>query len=475
MRFLSYLSTLLIAVLLAACGGGGGSPGAVPGGGVQTPTLTTTAPASLTLGVGSSQDFTISGGRAPYSAVTNNASVAVGGVDGSSLTLGGISVGSAEITIRDALGATSAVSVTVSTKPLFTTAPSSVTVASGSSPIYTIGGGVAPYTATSSNASVAAVSVSGANLTVTGIAVGTANVLVRDSAGALVTLAVTVPSASTLPLFTTAPASVTLAVGTSATYAIGGGSGPYTATSSNTGVASVTQGASSFTITGVANGSANLVVRDSAGSTVSVGVTVSGAQMSMNPTAVTAFIGDTVYSTISGGKAPYSVVEGFPDAADVDIGTLSGTTFTPNSSGNVLRVVVKQVVASDIILVRDATGNAVSFTLTASAGTNIISLAPSTLTIGEEFFGDIKLVLRGAVGTTHIFSSNPDMIRVTTPVTGTVPTTTVTITKTGQQICATGEVTISAIDSTGSKAVSLITVEDHGNNPDPCPPIVTTP
>jgi hypothetical protein len=93
------------------------------------------------------------------------------------------------------------------------------------------------------------------------------------------------------------------------------------------------------------------------------------------------------------------------------------------------------------------------------------------LTIGEEFHGDIQLVLRGAVGTTSIFSSNPDLIGVTTPVTGSAATV-VTVTKTIKQVCTTGAVTITAVDSNGATAVSLITVEDHGSNPSPCPAIV---
>lgn len=464
MRFLSYLTTLLIAVLLAACGGGGGSPGAVTGGDVQTPPpLFTTAPASLTLAVGSSQDFTIAGGKAPYTAVTNNASVAVGGVDGASLTLGGVSAGSAQITVRDALGSTSAVAVTVSTKPLFTTAPSSITVAVGSSPVYAIGGGIAPYSATSSNASVATASISGSDLAVTGIALGTASILVRDSAGTVVTLAVTVPSASTLPLFTTAPSSVTLAVGTSTTYTIGGGSGPYTATSSNTSAVTTSLSGTSLTLRSVANGAAIVQVRDASGATVSISATVNATQMALNPTTIKAFIGDILYSAISGGTPPYNVVQGFPDAAEVTVGVLAGTTFTPNANGNILRVVVKQTVGSGIIVVRDANGNSANFTLTASAGTNEISLSPSAVTISEQGLLTITPILYGAFGAVNLFSSDPTLITVTTPVTGTAAGTPVTVVKQNSCVAADTDVTITAIDSTGAMATSVITIKDNPN------------
>lgn len=477
MRFLSYLVTLIVASLIAACGGGGGSPGLTPGG-AGSQAFFTTAPLDLTLTTGSAQNFAVGGGKAPFTATSNNSGVAVSSLSDTVLTLGAVSPGSATVTLRDAAGATVAVAVTVKpSRGLFTTAPPAVTIAMGNNAAHTyqVGGGVGPYVVGNSNPSVLSAVLNGTNLTLTGLASGAANLVILDSVGGSLSVAVTIPNVAALDLFTTAPPAVTTSRGTSTTYGIGGGVSPYIVTSSNTGVVSVTQTATSFTIHGVANGTANLVVRDSAGRTVSVAVTVSAQQLSVNPVSVNAFIGDTVYSTISGGTAPYSIVEGFPDAADTDVGFLNGTTFSPTASGNVLRVVVKQVVATDVILVKDANGNAVSFTLTGTAGTNIISLAPESLTIGEEFTGPIRLVLRGAVGTTNIFSSNPDMIIATTPVTGTVAGTEVTITKTGFQICANGEVTISAIDSQGSKAVSLITVEDHGNNPDPCPPVAPTP
>lgn len=633
MRVLSSLIALLFVVLLASCGGGGGSPGTVSG--APTGALFTTAPSSLTLTLGSAQAFKIGGGGGTYTAVSSDGSVVAAGISGTDLTLGAISPGSATVTIRDSLGATTAVSVTskptralfttapttitvpignssaqtyqvgggvgpyavgnsnpsvlsaaltgtsltltglavgsanlvlldsvgsslgisvtvpaaatvdlfttaapsvtltngavatyaigggtgpytatsantnvaaVSLSPtaltiaggvsgatnvslrdsaghsvsvavtvspattFFTTAPTAVTVGIGTSATYAVGGGVIPYTGTSNNTAVATSSVDGNTLTVSGIAVGTASVVLRDSTNTLITVGVTVKGSSTLDLFTTAPAAVTISKGTTTNYSIGGGSAPYTVTSSNTSVVTVSSSGSGFSVTGVANGAANVVIRDSAGVAVTLAVTVSAAQMSLNPSAVSAFIGDTVYSTISGGSPAYRTVSGFPAAADTDIGTLDAAgTFTPNTSGNVLRVRVKQAVGSDIISVIDSNGNSANFTLTATAGTNGISLAPSSLTIGEEFSGPIRLVLYGGVGTTNLFSSDTTLITVPGPVVGSTAGTPVTVTKTGRQVCSTGVVTITAIDSTGAKAVSLITVEDHGNNPTPCP------
>ena len=68
MRFMSYLTALLVAVLLAACGGGGGSSGSNP----NRPTIFTTAPAELSLPIGAVRQYEIRGGVAPYTVSTAN-------------------------------------------------------------------------------------------------------------------------------------------------------------------------------------------------------------------------------------------------------------------------------------------------------------------------------------------------------------------------------------------------------------------
>ena len=75
---------------------------------------------------------------------------------------------------------------------LFTTAPSKIALASGGSADYTIGGGVAPYTATSGNTAVATATVSGTKLTISTTSAGVMPVAVVDSAGKTVTIDVTV-------------------------------------------------------------------------------------------------------------------------------------------------------------------------------------------------------------------------------------------------------------------------------------------
>jgi hypothetical protein len=260
MRRLKSLLGIFLAVLMVACGGGGdpGSPTNGPG-----TDLYTTAPDTLTLAPGASQEFTIKGGRAPYSAVSDNSEIAVATVTSNSLFLGGIASGTAGITIRDSVGATVKVALTVSGSPakdLYTTAPSApsgITVAVGSAwaQTYGIGGGSAPYIVTSSNTLVATVALSGNNYTVTGASVGTTNLVIRDSAGATVNVLVNVVSR----MFTTVPPDVKIAIGSTQTYGVGGGTGPYMATPSDAGVVEVSLTDNSLKVTGMTAGSSNIV------------------------------------------------------------------------------------------------------------------------------------------------------------------------------------------------------------------------
>ena len=469
MRFLSYLVTLLVASLIASCGGGGGSPGTTANGGSQA--FFTTAPANLTLPLNtpdSLQHFTVSGGKGPFTASSNNTAVAVASIDDKTLTLGGVSPGLATITLRDALGASTSVAVTVQpNRALFSTAPASITVPVGvaAAQTFQVGGGVGPYSVASSNTGVVSAVLTGTALTITGLAAGAANVQILDAVGGTTTISVTVPAVAATPLFTTAPGSVTFVVGSAnaQTFSIGGGAAPYIATSSNTRVAAVDQATpNTVKITGLLAGTANVVIRDGAGATISITVTVSAGQLTLNPTTVSAFIGDTVFSSISGATGAVTTVSGFPDAAQVDVGTVdSAGAFTANASGNVLRIRVKQTVASNVIVVRDASGSSASFTLTASAGTNEISLSPKTLTMsGANPTASVTLTLFGAsttaAGAVNLFSSDPGLLSVTTPVVASIGGTPVTVTKPAG--CFGGTVVITAIDSIGAKAEATITL-----------------
>lgn len=158
--------------------------------------LYTTAPSTISIGLGDVPAYAIQGGVGPFTASSSNASVVKASVTGNSLNITGLSAGVADVIIFDSTGATAKIATTVqggsATVPLYSTAPSSITVASGAHPTYTIAGGAAPYTAISSNVSVATVSQSGNTFTVTGVAGGLATVSIHDASGTAVQVAVTV-------------------------------------------------------------------------------------------------------------------------------------------------------------------------------------------------------------------------------------------------------------------------------------------
>ena len=211
----------------------------------------------------------------------------------------------------------------------YTTAPGTVTIPVGGLPTtYTIGGGTAPYTATSSNTSVVITSISsgGTTLSITGMAAGTANVVVRDTAGKTITIAVEVQGGSIADLFTTSPPAITIpAIGGSQIFTIGGGTAPYTVASTNTNVATASVAGTMLTILGMADGVANIQVIDAASKTLTIAVNVAtgtGFKVVTSSAITWTIMGcpaTTPYSLyfINGGVPPYTVSSDNPLIAAV--------------------------------------------------------------------------------------------------------------------------------------------------------------
>ena len=403
--------------------------------------LFTNAPASLTTSVGAAQEFSITGGSSPYSVVSNDAAVVTAGVNGSKLTICGIASGTATVLIRDAVGAAVSVNVTVrgaALRELFTTAASSVVVSVGlaSAQTYNVGGGTAPYTATSSNASVAAAVLTGNNLTVIGLVAGSANIVIRDNVGASTTVAVTVQPVSNLALFTTAPASVTVIAGAAPIYAVGGGTGPYTATSSNANVATVSLLGGTLTITSAAAGSANIVIRDSVGASTTVAVAVQPlsnlALFTTAPASVTVIAGAAPTYSVGGGTGPYTAASSNTNVATVSL--LGGTlTITSTAAGSANIVIRDSVGASTTVAVTVqplsnlalfttaptsltvAIGNSPAYTvgggsgsgyvaISSNVGVVTVNLVGTNLTVTGVAVGSASVVMRDSAGATVTFN-----------------------------------------------------------------------
>jgi hypothetical protein len=237
--------------------------------------LYTTAPESLRMSTKTSSEFIVNGGTGPYIVTSTDEAVVAGSVTGNKLKITSGTAGRGMLNVRDASGTLLVITVTVAGElevPLYSTAPSIVTLNAGGEPTYMIEGGTAPYIASTSSADVAQASIVGGNqLRIKGISAGVAEIVVFDRAGSSFKVSATVGGGTgTVPLYSTAPDSITVGVSAEPTYRIAGGAAPYMVTSSNVAVATVTQTTNTFSVKGVAVGQAVVSIRDANGTAVNI-------------------------------------------------------------------------------------------------------------------------------------------------------------------------------------------------------------
>lgn len=358
MKFIKYLAAIWLTLSFVACGGGGGNPGLPTG--VVTPLLTT-APASLTVAVGAVQEYRISGGKAPYQVSSSNVQISAASISNTSLLISGIADGSANIVISDAAGQTTTVAVIVENLfALYTTAPSSFTIAKGTLRVFSVGGGVPGYIAESSDTRIVAVTLSGSALSIRGVAAGSASIQIRDNANSMVTLSVTVGGDSPLGLYTSAPATLTVAKGSQSTYSVGGGVAGYAVASSDPRIATVSLNGNSMVVFAADFGSTTITIRDSAGSTLSVALTVAssspGQFFTSAPSALFMGAGSSVSYVVSGGAQPYYFSS---SDARVVTGGISGTSLTISAL----------MAGSAVLQIADATGAKLQIVVTVDGAT----------------------------------------------------------------------------------------------------------
>lgn len=406
MRYLSYLTTLLLAVLLASCGGGGGSPG-VGSGSVQS--FAVAAPSTMTLQVGLTQQYAVQGGVKPYTVFSTNPGVAVGWLVGENVfSVGTTSAGTALVTVQDAKGAKFDMTVVAgSTTALFTTAATAISLSPKVPQTYYVGGGTGPYTATSSFPSLVDVKIDGNRLTITGDHIDTTN-------------------------------------------------------------------------------SPNVVVRDRAGATVIIAVSVVTTPLVVTEGEYKVFLGDTVRFFIQGGTPPYRILDPLNNVVDAKI-----------VNGNEAEVNGIRVVDPVELFVIDsanqvAKGPKITFM---AGGDTFLRVSPATLTIPESTATpNILLNVFGVSpgSTISVFSTSNSIFVPATPVKTKADGTAYTIMLTGGNTCITPadntnpkdgdftdvvlnlttqliadvpnffNVTITVLDSTGRSGTSVITVRDNG-------------
>ncbi|MBX9935851.1 MAG: hypothetical protein K2Y10_04580 [Burkholderiaceae bacterium] len=395
------------------------------------------APGSITMPnvAGTVRTYTISGGSAPYVARSDNEGVVRVSVSGSGLNVESVASGTATITVTDKDGARFNIFVTVTgPQDFFTTAPALLNLANdGNTSSYIISGGSAPYSAVSSDNGVVAASVSGSNLNLRSVGTGSATVTLRDSNAKLVTINVTVGGSQNL--FTTAPNTLNLANdGNTSSYVISGGNAPYTVVSNNTGVVRATVSGANFNLQTVGAGVAVVTVSDKNAKTVTINVTVGGAQslLTTAPSPLNlANDGDTRVYTISGGSQPYVA---HSNNEGVVVASVAGANLSLRSVG----------AGAATVTINDKDGKTVSINVTVGAAQALFTTAPTPLYIAAR----ASNVYQITGGNQPYTASSTDTSVATASVSG----SRLTITAVGNG----GTATITISDKNSAKAAPIV-------------------
>lgn len=373
--------------------------------------LFSTAASDISIAVGGTASYKVGGGTTLYSVGSSDESIAKATIVGNDLTILGLAPGKATIIVKDSTNGSLTITANVGSTtviPLFTTSGADIVLLPNTTPTFTIGGGRAPYSASSTNKSVVDPSVAGTTLSIKGVAAGSAKVLVTDAVGAQVTINATIAASVVTPLFTTSPSAVTIATGvTPPAYTIGGGTAPYTVTSSNISVVAPALAGTSFTLPGGTPGTAQVVVRDAVGASVNVDVTVTAAAstpLDILPGDSTAAVGDTLTFRVTGGTAPFTLTNNNSSIASVTPATVNTTngTFTAKLLN----------VGATVLSVTDAQSQVKKITLTATAAGSTLRLSPSVITVGEDSTGDVTLMIYGGTGPYRAFTSDLNLSSV---------------------------------------------------------------
>lgn len=397
-KFIREIFALILVLGLVACGGGGGSPGNVSGGAE----FFVSAPEKIVLLPGEVKSFSLGGGVPGYSVSTSNSAIQAS-ISDKVLTIKAVGTGSATVVVKDAAGKSVSIEVTLGTGvEIYTTAPATVVIGVGqTSEVFSIGGGTRVFDVTSSDTRVATVGVRGDQFIINGVAGGKAKVTVADTLGKKVSIDVIVGSDDVI--YTTAGTDITLGVGNANIYKVGGGTTSYSVGSADTNVATAKITGSDLLITGIATGKTVVNVRDSAGKSLTINVTVGLGGVDLFTTAPASLVlpvGSTSASyAIGGGKAPYAAVS---SNSAVVVATVSGTTMTlrPIAAGTAT------------VSITDALGIKVSVNVTVGSGTNVALFtdAPSALTLTVDAVRSYKVA--GGTGPYSVASSNSDVVEV---------------------------------------------------------------
>lgn len=333
------------------------------------------SPATATVAVGATQQFTATGGTAPYT--WSVADPTVGSIDATGLFTA-LAAGATTVSATDAAGLTgSSGTITVTTVVV---SPDTANLGVGQTLQFSASGGTPPYAWTSADPAVA--SIDAATGLLTALAPGTTTVTATDANGFADT-----SGAITVSQISVSPQTALLAVGHTLQFSASGGTPPYTFSSSNLAVATID--ASTGLLTAVGAGTATVTATDANGVAGSSG-TIEVREIVVTPQTASLIVGDTLQFTASGGRAPYAWSVSDPAVASIDAATGLLTALAPGS------VIVTATDADGIA------GRSGAITVTDN---HVIAITPSTARV--RIFGTVQFTAAGGTAPYTWSLSNP--------------------------------------------------------------------
>lgn len=226
------------------------------------------SPERLSLAPGSTASVNLTGGTPPFTAVAANEALVAVSTAGAVLSVTGLQE-TVEVLVRvtDSQGLSRSLPVTVAASvsstpnaPLFSNVPAQLILTPQSSRTYTLGGGLPPYSVTTSQAGVLNPSLRGTALVLQTGQVGTAQLSVVDAAGTRLLYTVQVQS-SLSPLVLSA-SEFSDKLGAQMTVWVSGGRPPYTVSTTGSVKAGTVQSDNSIALELTAVGSGSVTVYD---------------------------------------------------------------------------------------------------------------------------------------------------------------------------------------------------------------------
>ena len=455
---------LMLAAVLVACGGGGGSPGGNP----SQPTLVTTAGTEIIVPVGAARNYQISGGVPPYRVGNTDQAIAIGQISGSTLTIGALAAGATKVSVLDNSGASVSIDVKVgSSIPLYSTAPSDLTIGVGASAARTfwIGGGGAPYTVEGGDSNVALVQMLGdTQWRVTGVAIGSTTIKIRDAAGEEISIALEVGS----PELRMTPDKLTMPVGLEAVAKISGGQPPYRVAGGIPAAITVTVVGDELRIKGNLASKLDVTVADSAGKTVKIEVEINTATTSirLSPSAVAVSENDTqpLQFGIFGAVGATCVFTSDPSFLQPTVpGCANRSSVTLNTGTRGTRCVNgTTVVALTVVDENKSVGNA-EITIVDNGSCGSLTLLPATAQVSVG--ATMQVAIAGGSGQYIVSSDNPSVATATA-------TGVVLIVTAGSR---SGSAVITLRDQSDTSKVATLPVTVVSDPTPGVPPIVASP